>query len=61
MVNLFSSGPVNINLAGIGVGNGWMSPIEQGKYASYLFYHGLLDGGQFMTLSKLEESLVQKV
>ncbi len=53
---------------GMGIGNGWMSPLDQvfiiemwekerrlvclffvqGKYASYLFYHGLLDGEQYM-------------
>ena len=33
----------------------------QGKYASYLFYHGLLDGEQYMTLLGLEEELIEKV
>ncbi len=54
-------GQVDINLAGIGIGNGWMSPLEQGKYASYLYYHGLLDGEQYLTLLELEDSLVDRV
>ena len=45
----------------LGIGNGWMSPLEQGKYASYLYYHGLLDGDQYLTLLNLEEDLTQKV
>jgi carboxypeptidase C (cathepsin A) len=54
-------GPVKINLMGLGIGNGWMSPLEQGKYASYLYYHGLLDGEQYLTLLALEDDLVAKV
>ena len=38
-----------------------MSPIEQGKYASYLYYHGLLDGDQYLKLLDLEDDLVQKI
>ena len=38
-----------------------MSPMEQGKYASYLYYHGLLDGDQYLTLLNLEEDLTQKI
>ena len=52
---------MDINLVGLGIGNGWMSPLEQGKYASYLYYHGLLDGDQYLTLLNLEEDLTQKV
>ena len=54
-------GQVDINLVGIAIGNGWMSPIEQGKYASYLYYHGLLDGDQYLTLLELEDGLIAKV
>jgi len=54
-------GAVDINLVGLGIGNGWMSPLEQGKYASYLYYHGLLDGDQYLTLLNLEEDLTQKI
>jgi vitellogenic carboxypeptidase-like protein len=54
-------GELKINLAGLGIGNGWMSPVDQGKYASYLYYHGLLDGDQYMTLLSLEEELIQQV
>lgn len=55
------AGPIDINLVGLGIGNGWMSPLEQGKYANYLFYHGLLDGDQYYTLINLEEDLAKKV
>ncbi len=71
-VSLYISGNwVNVFFffRGMGIGNGWMSPLDQvfiieicgkkrenwfvcffvqGKYASYLFYHGLLDGEQYM-------------
>jgi hypothetical protein len=48
-------------LKGIGIGNGWMSPLEQGKYASYLYYHGLLDSEQFFILRDLEDTLIDMV
>ena len=54
-------GLVDINLVGLAIGNGWMSPLEQGKYASYLYYHGLLDGDQYLALMELEDILIQKV
>ena len=54
-------GLVDINLVGLAIGNGWMSPMEQGKYASYLYYHGLLDGDQYLTLLDLEDDLIDKV
>ena len=52
---------INIKLKGIGIGNGWMSPIDQGKYASFLYYHGMLDGEQYLTLLQLEEELIGMV
>jgi hypothetical protein len=52
---------IKINLRGIGIGNGWMSPIDQGKYASFLYYHGMLDGEQYLTLLQLEEELIGMV
>ena len=52
---------VAINLAGIGIGNGWMSPLEQGKYANYLYHHGLLGGEQYVTLLSLEEMLDEQI
>ena len=54
-------GAVDIKLKGIGIGNGWMSPLEQGKYASYLYYHGLLDSEQFFILRDIEETLTDMV
>ena len=38
-----------------------MSPIDQGKYASFLYYHGMLDGEQYLTLLQLEEELIGMV
>ena len=52
---------IDINLKGVGIGNGWMSPIDQGKYASFLYYHGMLDGEQYLTLLQLEEELIGMV
>ena len=52
---------IQINLKGIGIGNGWMSPMDQGKYASFLYYHGMLDGEQYLTLLQLEEELISMV
>ena len=59
--NIFCLGTVDIKLKGIGIGNGWMSPLEQGKYASYLYYHGLLDSEQFFILRDIEETLTDMV
>ncbi|XP_059087437.1 venom serine carboxypeptidase-like [Tigriopus californicus] len=55
------AGPVDLNLKGLGIGNGWMSPADQGKYASYLYFHGLLDRKQYQTLVEKEESLIAKI
>ena len=52
---------VDINLKGVGIGNGWMSPVDQGKYASFLYYHGMLDGEQYLILLQLEDALVRMV
>jgi vitellogenic carboxypeptidase-like protein len=48
-----AKGGTTINLAGLAVGNGWMSPLDQGKYASYLFFHGLLDSAQYGELDAI--------
>ena len=45
----------NVSSAGVGMGNGWMSPLDQGKYASYLFFHGLLDKAQYEQLDEIGE------
>ena len=42
-----------VSSAGVGMGNGWMSPLDQGKYASYLFFHGLLDKAQYEQLDEI--------
>ena len=52
---------MDINLVGLGIGNGWMVPEIQGKYAAYLFYHGFLDQQQYEALYDLEDSLVRQV
>lgn len=57
-----SSNPENwvkINLAGMGIGNGWMSPLDQGKYASYLFFHGLIDKHQYRELDKIDGKILK--
>ena len=47
--------------AGIGIGNGWMSPIDQGKYASYLYFHGLLDKYQYGQLDDIDGKILQMI
>ena len=44
-----------VSSAAVGMGNGWMSPLDQGKYASYLFFHGLLDKAQYEQLDEIGE------
>ena len=48
-------------LAGIGIGNGWMSPLDQGKYASYLYYHGLLDKHQYTQLDAIDNKILKMI
>lgn len=55
--NIFQISHLKICSAGIGMGNGWMSPLDQGKYASYLFFHGLLDKAQYQQLDEIGELL----
>jgi len=50
---------VKINLAGAGIGNGWMSPLDQGKYASYLFFHGLIDMHQYRELDRIDGKILK--
>ena len=38
-----------------------MSPLDQGKYASYLFYHGLLDQNQFKTLDSIDKKILKMI
>lgn len=52
---------LKINLAGIGIGNGWMSPLDQGKYASYLYYHGLLDKHQYEELDVIDNRILDMI
>jgi len=37
---------IKINVAGMGIGNGWMSPYHQIQYGDFLYEVGLLDGKQ---------------
>jgi len=37
---------IKINLAGMGIGDGWMSPQHNGRYANFLYQVGLIDGNQ---------------
>ena len=47
--------------AGIGIGNGWMSPLDQGKYASYLYFHGLLDKYQYGQLDAIDGTILEMI
>jgi len=47
---------LHINLAGMGVGNGWMSPYHEAKYGEMLYQIGLLDAkGRDECLSREDE------
>jgi len=37
---------ININLAGMGIGDGWMSPYHNARYADFLYQVGLVDPNQ---------------
>ena len=37
---------VRINLAGVGIGDGWMSPFHNARYANFLYWSSLLDAKQ---------------
>ena len=38
-----------------------MSPIDQGKYASYLYYHGLLDKHQYDQLDIIDKRILNMI
>ena len=38
-----------------------MSPIDQGKYASYLYYHGLLDKHQYDQLDIIDKRILKMI
>ena len=44
--NRFNCDPVRINLAGVGIGDGWMSPFHNARYANFLYWSSLLDAKQ---------------
>ena len=37
---------MRINIAGLGIGDGWMSPYHNSRYADFLYWTGLLDAKQ---------------
>ena len=44
--NEFHCHTVRINLAGVGIGDGWMSPFHNARYANFLYWSSLLDAKQ---------------
>jgi len=38
-----NEGNIKINLAGMGIGDGWMSPYHNARYGDFLYYVGLID------------------
>ena len=38
-----------------------MSPLDQGKYASYLYYHGLLDKHQYEELDVIDNRILDMI
>jgi len=48
---------IYINLTGVGIGDGLMSPYHEGRYANYLYSSGLLDANQRDECLAIEEEL----
>merc|ERR1719516_580428 len=44
--NIGENEDIKINLAGMGIGDGWMSPYHNARYANFLYQVGLVDGNQ---------------
>ena len=42
----FSFNFIRINIGGMGIGDGWMSPYHNARYANFLYYVSLLDENQ---------------
>ena len=38
-----------------------MSPLDQGKYASYLYFHGLLDKAQHSQLDEIDGTILEMI
>jgi len=54
--NMKEDGSVRINLAGMGIGDGWMSPYHNARYADFLYQVGLVDERQRDYCLSLEEN-----
>lgn len=56
------AGQPHINLAGIGVGDGWVYPeLQQSTYAQYAYGHGLLDISQLQEVDQLYAQCAQAI
>jgi len=45
---------IRINLAGMGIGDGWMSPYHNARYGNFLYQVGLVDENQLETCLEME-------
>ena len=48
---------VRINLSGLGIGDGWMSPPDSAIYAQYLYHVGLVDQAQMEYMLQMEQRM----
>jgi len=54
---------IRINLAGMGIGDGWMSPYHNARYGHFLYQVGLIDETELQTCLEMEEetqALIEK-
>merc|ERR1711915_335722 len=50
-----NSNNVRINLAGMGIGDGWMSPYHNARYGNFLYQVGLVDENQLENCLDMEQ------